>query len=336
MKKSFDYFITRWKNYNKAKNAFSDFSSYLSNGEYLFNWDFSSAEVVHLDKANQAATKEYAKDNKEISRLKQIILDILKQKNLDNGGAYHCEKVMMTSSNTIKGFDFYKDLVITQFLSDQEMKQYLQQKDKASIYFHCCNTVDTLKEDDVIIEQRLIDRSNSAVEKFEKVLDYYIANQSIKTRETICIPVYTGEEKCHAAFQKWYDELKIHDMRFPRAMQHGDLWDGNVFIDKNEITLIDFDKMDYHSCFYDILLFIFSEAFTKDDTTLLKLFFAGKYDSGLKALLHIDSGDNIKKEVLYVSFLNEMFSSRFQNTDTDFLHSLLNTINKWNQTLGIL
>ena len=336
MKKSFDYYIARWKDFRKAQKGVSDFSSYLSNGEFLFNWDFSSAEIVHFDKTIHVSAKEYAKDNKKISRLKQTILEILKQKNTDNDGVYHCEKVMITSSNTIKGFDYYKDLVITKFLSCQEMEQYLQQKDNAAIYFHCCNTVDILKKDNVIIEQRLIDKSNSAVEKFEKLLDYYIANQAIKTSETIDIPVYSAEKECHDVFQKWYDDFNIHPMRFPKNMQHGDLWDGNVFIDKNDVTLIDFDKIDYHSCFYDLLLFIFSEAFTNDDLTLFKLFFDGKYDSYFKQLLHIDQNENIQKQVLYICFLNEMFTSRFQNTDIDFLHSLLNTINKWNRTLGIL
>ncbi|MBP5224319.1 MAG: phosphotransferase, partial [Lachnospiraceae bacterium] len=240
-----------------------------------------------------------------------------------------CTKMLLTEGGVVKGFDFGQKTVCSMFPSQEETERYLLRKEQAGAIYPTAKTLDVQKEKCFVTEELLTDDSTDVKTKFDEILRFCERKSANETYTQYSCPVFRSDEQVGRIFEKTLNNAGGTYGQLRTCIQHGDLWDGNVFLRNGTPAFIDFDKMKEHMCFYDMLLYIFTEAFINGDLTLMKEYLSGAYHGTMCAILKTDDSDVFDYETVFVIFLNEMFLDRFQSADHAFLMRVLDAVESW-------
>lgn len=319
------------RKYRKFAETFQSFSCYMKNGVYQSDWSLTTAFICGTETGDPDVKcfLVIKQNNSWKSKIETVLLKLFRLTNRNCKGEYQCTKMILTEGGIIKGFDFRKKVVCSLFPSEEEMNRFISRKKYASKIFPTAQTLDTQYENRLLIEELLTDDGTSTDQKFEKILRFCENKVATKKRTEYKRSVFRNDEQVRQVFEMTLENADLTCRRLWSCIQHGDLWDGNVFLNNGVLKFIDFDKMKEHMCIYDILLYIFTEAFANQDPTLLKKYLSGDFRKTISVILEAHDSETIDYETLFVLFLNEMFVDRFQNLDHGFLMQVLDDVESW-------
>lgn len=170
-----------------------------------------------------------------------------------------CEK-----GNKIRLFDFDNRIIKTFFSSADGLKEYLLQRNslphfKTCVIFNC-------DEEELSIEEELLSSdTNDFFNKISCLIKFYEHYYSDVAESNSQIDNLINNKNVRTSFvEKFNEYYRKNNLSFdnvPWFIQHGDLWDANLFIQNNQIKMIDFDKVGVFPFLYDLSLFIFTDSF---------------------------------------------------------------------------
>ena len=327
----------RIRSYRKFADAFRAFSAWMKNGTYRLDWSLTTASLCQND-AEDAEVKSFLATKREETgktRLKSFILNLFRLTNRNCAGTYQCTKILLTESGVVKGFDFGKGVVCSLFPTEKDAELFIRRKEQAAAVFPSAKTIDFQKNKLFLTEELLSDDGTDIETKFNAILLFYVQKSADEKRTEYRCPIFRSDERIGRVFEKTLAGAEQTYGQLRSCIRHGDLWDGNVFLRGGTLRFIDFDKMKEHMCLYDILLYIFTEAFINRNLILLKKYLAGEYHREMCGILKTDESEIFDYEAIFVIFLNEMFLDRFQNADRGFLMQVLNAAESWGIRLNV-
>ncbi len=263
-------------------SVFNKYKKYLQPGVY---------------ELNAAGTCFCKKDEKKQSSVSDFATEVTNGKGWKLQRRFHvkeadsqfqCTQMLLTDAgNIVKCFDFDAGLVVSIFKSVERMHAWVQKKEEAKTYFLTSNILKCNWDDRYVVEELLKDTVSVAEEKWKHVLEYYVEHSFERNEET------------------WE--------QFPMVYQHGDLWSANVFCDEKQCKVIDFDHAGYHMFFYDLALYMFTEAFIKKKEMFLNKYLQGEYDFWIEKICAMYGVEYVaaEREELLSSAIREMIFTRF-------------------------
>lgn len=316
------------RKYRRLAEAFRAFSGCMKNGTYLPDWSLTTASLRRKD-ADDAEVRSFLAANRGNGPLKAFFLNMFRLTNRNCAGEYQCTKMLLTEGGAVKGFDFAKGVVRSLFPTEEDAERFIRRKEHAAALFPTAKTIDFQKDKRSVTEELLRDDGTDVETKFRAVLLFCAQMSDDGKRTEYRCPIFRSDGQIGEVFEKTLAGTERTYGQLHSRIQHGDLWDGNVFLHGGTLRFIDFDKMKEHMCFYDMLLYIFTEAFVNRDLTLLKQYLAGEYHKAMCGILKADESEVLDYETIFVIFLNEMFLDRFRNADRGFLTQVLDAVQSW-------
>lgn len=188
--------------------------------------------------------------------------------------AYKGEKIFISSSRReYKIFDFTNQKVFTYFIDDKKKREILHRRELLLPFFNVPSLIE--------IQQNLI------IEKYIEKIPCYIESLFIKIIELY--KVYFTKVNC--CYQR---------KQTPYFVLHGDLWSSNIIYHNEQIYMVDFEKVSIYPYYYDLLFFIFTEAYIQGNFCLLDNYFKGEYDEQFEQIhitLFLEKFSIHKKEI---------------------------------------
>lgn len=158
-------------------------------------------------------------------------------------------------------------------------------------------------------EELLSDVSTDSEVKYAHLIGFYTNTVFDWTYSSL--PHFDPDQE--ARFTSYY---RAHgfDGKMPFCLQHGDVWNGNIFDTANGIRFIDFDRSGMRFFLYDLLYYAFVEAFHKNNVILLQRLLAGEYDPELDAIIACYDRQILKwsKELLLVYAVEEVVVRNYE------------------------
>lgn len=301
--------IRKLRKIRQAKRIFYEYNKYLKCGVYRLN---NSAvcfdEISYVEKElcdfETLVSKNKASKSEHIFRVEHEYNE------------FDCTKMLITNhGQIIKCFDYIQNVVVSIFESKDSFMQYLNERKQASHFFSTSDICNVNEKEMYIVETLLIDDTTTDEQKWKCILEYYLKmsyapNEKKATRMLLMEHKY---KKNQEIFGKYYHKQGMNEIRIPVAKQHGDLWTANVFCMNGECRVIDFGTFGSYMFFYDLALYMFTEAFIRKNDFLLKQYLNKKYDFWIEKICSNYGIDlnSFGHEELFVCAMEEMIYKRF-------------------------
>lgn len=318
--------IQKYKKILRAKKSFHKYKAFLKSGIYELNDSASCFSEVSVPNGDVRDFSSVAVGKRGGKRKLRVYVDQLESR-------FSCTKMLITGAGeTIKCFDFSENVVFSLFRSEKILRDYIKEREDASSFFPMPAIKDINYHELFVIEERLTD-TVLPQEKWESLWRFYsqmiscadISNTSVR------FPLAHCNKKTVSVFGNYYRAQGVYPVELPMIFQHGDLWSANVFCNNTQCKMIDFGTFGKYMFFYDLALYMFTEAFILKNDTLLKRYLNGMYDFYLQKMC-ADLGLDfltIGREVLFVCAMEEMIFRRFNSAaGKKMVTSILDFLNK--------
>ena len=266
------------------KQCMFDYGSFFVDGTYKVNKIYT--HLISLNNNYSAKTFE-----KDVFRKKTVFIN--------NSNGSFSEMLICNHGQSIKLFDYDNFIVLTFFKNHHS---FLAQNSSFNSFFPAPAV---LYEDNSCLKEELLIDNND--HKFDRILEFYLSFYSKVsfTKKSIMPAIIYREHDC-------YIDLPSKEMPF--CIQHGDCWNANVFNTPSGLKFIDFDSIGERFFMYDIMLYVFNEAFILRNDTILFELINGKFDSTITSIIEaIDPSIlGISTKQLFLLAIQQMISERFE------------------------
>lgn len=236
----------------------------LSDGIYHFNKDFSQFQKI----SDVEKYKSYASKTNEHISLRFLLYSILfgrKYQVLSKEKIFDGNLMICTSTgNSLKIIN--NDRVMTYFFDENICKKIVQKKEIISKYLDTPKNIEV--SDNYVIEEKInysdFSKEEAIISVMNKYINFFKKNKIIPNKKE---NLFFRGEKLH-----FFYEIE----------QHGDMWEGNMLYDGNNIKVIDYEAVNSRFFLYDFLFYIYSFIEMKNNFELLDKYFEGYFDTTLE------------------------------------------------------
>lgn len=308
-------YINRVRDKNKA--VVSELEDFLLPG--LWTSSINEDVLYNTSKPPMMINCTY-KSTRPVPRIKRLLYPVIsriysiriksKEKQLFHGS----EIIISTSGREYKIFDFENNLVLIRFKDSELRKKIETSKSNFSKSFYVPKTFHIDDKNKFIIEEYLPHEDFDSSYAFETMMTSYlhhVAHSKISYYESDYV------SKCVIRFCKRFEISKVPliELSLPTVMSHGDLISLNTIFSRGRFYVIDFERCKERYVFFDLFNYMFSEWVFKDNDSLLKKYFDGKYDSVCLEMAQMTGTEFLKekrREYLFV-FICLIYDERWRN-----------------------
>lgn len=299
---------------------------YLNHGVYKYNTSATILSPVTYLRHNKPQVFGAIEENGNI--LRKLFSRLYCYINCLSRNEFKGDYMVITSSEQeYKFFNLKENLLLTNYLSIEKLEHVYKQR---TYWAEWLPTVSCTKDigkkiileplvetcpfqSDRAFSQIMVDYENYFKESSRgKELSYYKPNCASLNK--FCS--LWKDTSFRTDFLQFVEANPI-----PLYRTHGDLWKSNLLFDGEYFYYIDFEQSDDRPFFYDIFMYIVSDAFVLHDNTLLNKYISGEFDDFLRQISENLNYkyDNTKRR-LYVSlFVFELFCNRWIGTKDENL-----------------
>lgn len=320
--------LKKIKKIRQAKRVFYKYNKFLKGGIYELN---SSAvcftEINDIEKEGVYDFETTVASSNNLRTESRFSVE-------QSDGRFNCTKMLITNcGKTVKCFDFIANMVISVFECEEELRKCLEEIKDASAFFSSSKILEINQKELYVVEELLRDNATTEEEKWKCILEYYLklsSNLNVQ-KQMKKFPLEHRYKNTRKIFEHYYQQHGINNLAIPETYQHGDLWTANVFCNNKECKVIDFSTLGYYMFFYDLALYMFTEAFIRKNESLLKQYLSGQYDFWIEKIC-FNFGmelNGLGREGLFVCAMEEMIFKRFNTSGgKKMVKSIMKFLNK--------
>lgn len=285
------------------------YKDYLKAGKYCYG--NAPNVIIHENYMDRQTAIVFGESQPIKKRNAKVVLSIRKAGTLFNG-----IELLVTSSGNIKMISADRDQILTVFHRAEELAQYMTVRDDLVDLFPSAALLSKDESSLCIVEELLQRDDLTVMEMWHAVLMFYqtlLQNARSHGKTKLQYPLNHFEPSIQKVFDDYCLRAMPEYLLLPVAIQHGDLWQANVFICNGTCKFIDFDDAGFHMFFYDLALYMFTESFVNHNDCLIKGYLHGDFDEEMKCMCRnvgIDFNESTR-EPLFVLAFEEMLYTRF-------------------------
>ena len=264
------------------------FRKYLKKGLYKYNVATTILFRYPVEYNNVPTVFGNIETNKNILRI--LFSKLFFYRNNFTKQVFNGDYMIVSSSESeFKFFDIDKKRILTYYSDESKLNFVSKQRIEWSKWLRTVEfTVDLANK--TLIEPLISTTNYKTEDAFAQIQkDYlkYIVDASNDMRSYYSIDKQRLDSFCNLWNDKdLYDSIIkfIADNPIPVLNTHGDLWRANILFDGQYYYYIDFEQAAPRLFFYDIFMYILSDAFILKDNLLFKDFLEGKFDDYLQLI----------------------------------------------------
>lgn len=310
------------------------FSKYLKRGLYKYN----TSTTILFHRTEKGIDNEWPMVFGSIDSNGNIFRRVFSKLfiflNTSSNKLFYGDYMVISSSETeYKFFDHTDNRILTYYSDTSKLKFVYENRLEWSRWINtvdCCADI----ENHTLTERMITTVHFSSARAFEQIL--YDYSKYLEGYKKSVNSFYSIEENHLELFCNLWNDKSLYkkliaftkETPIPLFKTHGDLWRSNVLYDGKQFFYIDFEQTAQRIYFYDIFMYILSDAFILKDNMLLEKFVLGDFDNYLMTVSkHVNYNYNVSKKYLYLSlFVFEWFNNRWYGTPDEKLVSEVSKI----------
>lgn len=237
--------------------------------------------------------------------------------------------VVSSSEKDVKIFDYVDNKVLTSFEDVSRYELILNNKKLWATRFEVIPTLNTFDKPKFSLVEKYINKVDyDTCKYFDFLLKAYVDIMPFAGTDAT---VYSINNELYQKFVLRYNinadtyavKTLLNDACL--CLTHGDLWSSNVLYDGKSFYHIDFEVVKNRVFFYDIMMFIFSEALLKKDIKLLENYLRGVYDPQLEQLFNKNRKhfQEFSKMTILTAFVFLLYEERWcANNDNNHINNV--------------
>lgn len=292
---------------------------YFERGIYRYN---ESASALYKSIGESTASKSqrtvlFAHQSSSKNIFRRLFSIAYRFIHCGNSSSFEGQLMVISSSEKeYKFFDFVKGRLLTVYSDRTRFYSIIENR---GLWSRILSVPDyEIDETEYTINECLLSPNYLHVEDYFKAIcrdecllvsESYCPQDNLLTEKHICAFLKRIRRESYAPAVISF----VHSSSYKLSLTHGDLWRSNLIWSNRQLYYLDYEQIGERFFLYDIMMFIFSEAFFLNNTKMLSDYLNGRFDSSIKSVFDEAHSDFnvINREVYLLTFLTILYYERW-------------------------